>query len=50
MMQMSQDYISAHIFYNARDLRPVVLGCVDPLVTRLKAEKLISSYFFIRYW
>lgn len=49
-MSTDAPYVSAHIFYNARDLRPVVLGCVDPLVERLKREELISSFFFIRYW
>lgn len=44
------DYLSAHIFYNVRDLRAVVLGCVDPLIERLKRKELISGFFFIRYW
>lgn len=49
-MDRSLNYISAHLFYNARDLRPVVLGCIDPLVNKLKRTGLISSFFFVRYW
>lgn len=47
---LENDYLSVHIFYNVKDLRAVVLGCIDPLVQRLKRRGLISSFFFIRYW
>jgi thiopeptide-type bacteriocin biosynthesis protein len=46
----SKNYVSVHIYYNATDLRPVLLGCVDPLVRQLEDDNLLSRYFFIRYW
>lgn len=46
----NNNYLSLHIFYNMIDLRPVVLGCVDPIVRRLEDKGLISRYFFVRYW
>lgn len=44
------DIISVHVFYNAPDLRPLIVNCIDPLVARLRREALIAFYFFIRYW
>jgi thiopeptide-type bacteriocin biosynthesis protein len=44
------EYVSVHIFYNTLDLRPVIIDCVDPLVTALTEQGLISRFFFIRYW
>lgn len=45
-----KDFLSVHIFYNASDLRPVLMECVDPLVARFEKERMISRFFFVRYW
>lgn len=43
------DWLSVHIFY-AADRGPLLSRCVRPLVERLRADELISGYFFMRHW
>lgn len=50
MKPLTSNYLSVHIFYNAADLRAILLECVEPLVRRLEAQHLIERYFVIRYW
>ena len=50
MTRIPGHYVSVHIYYNADDLRPVLLDCVAPLVEELSRASLISRFFFIRYW
>lgn len=47
---MTGEFESVHVFYNTPDLRPVVVNCVDPLVSELASADLIKRFFFIRYW
>lgn len=42
-------WLSIHVFY-ASNANPMLVECVQPLVDRLRAEGLISRYFFIKYW
>lgn len=42
-------WISVYVFY-ASDADPLLVECVAPLVRRLRADGLVSGYFFIRYW
>jgi hypothetical protein len=42
-------WLSVHVFY-ASNANPMLVECVRPLVDRLRAEGLISRYFFIKYW
>jgi thiopeptide-type bacteriocin biosynthesis protein len=50
MKPASNDYISVHIYYNAHDLRPVLLDCVEPLIDQLLEAQMIERYFALRYW
>lgn len=43
-----QIWISSHLFYT--NLNYLLKYGVHPLVIKLKKEKLIDQYFFIRYW
>ncbi|WP_432926546.1 lantibiotic dehydratase C-terminal domain-containing protein [Microbispora sp. CA-135349] len=43
------EWQAIHIFYSS-DPSPLLSGCVAPLVRRLRADGLISRYFFINYW
>ncbi|MFG2755021.1 lantibiotic dehydratase C-terminal domain-containing protein [Streptomyces wuyuanensis] len=43
------DWQATHVFYAANP-RPMLLGCIRPLVAGLEAEGLISGWFFINYW
>jgi thiopeptide-type bacteriocin biosynthesis protein len=47
--QLNRDWIAVHIFY-ASSIDPLLVECVTPLVARLRDERLIDGYFFIRYW
>jgi hypothetical protein len=40
---------AVYVFY-AGPPRPLLLGCVKPLVAELRSRDLISGYFFINYW
>ncbi|MDX2851110.1 lantibiotic dehydratase C-terminal domain-containing protein [Streptomyces sp. PA03-3a] len=42
-------WISLHVFY-AANANPVLVHCVRPLVARLREQRLLRSWFFIRYW
>lgn len=42
-------WLSVHVFY-ASNANPMLVECVRPLVDRLRADGLISRYFFIKYW
>jgi thiopeptide-type bacteriocin biosynthesis protein len=46
---MSKPWISVHIFYSSNG-NPLLAECVSPLVSKLRELRLISRYFFIRYW
>lgn len=47
---MSDDrWVALHVFY-ASDANPIVVEAVRPLVEELRREKLISGWFFIKYW
>jgi hypothetical protein len=46
---VDHDWISVHVFY-ASNANPMLVECVQPLVDRLRAEGLITRYFFIKYW
>ncbi|MEU3793906.1 lantibiotic dehydratase C-terminal domain-containing protein [Streptomyces fructofermentans] len=40
---------ATHIFYAANP-QPFLVNCVRPLVARLRADGLLSGFFFINYW
>ncbi|MEU5725453.1 thiopeptide-type bacteriocin biosynthesis protein [Micromonospora sp. NPDC047738] len=42
-------WLSVHVFY-ASNANPMLVEGVRPLVDELRAEGLISRYFFIKYW
>ena len=42
-------WLGLHIYYTSNPL-PLLLECVAPLVRELRERRLISGYFFIRYW
>ncbi|MFI7606231.1 thiopeptide-type bacteriocin biosynthesis protein [Micromonospora sp. NPDC049366] len=42
-------WLSVHVFY-ASNANPMLVEGVRPLVDDLRAEGLISRYFFIKYW
>ncbi|WP_436533338.1 thiopeptide-type bacteriocin biosynthesis protein [Actinoplanes sp. HUAS TT8] len=42
-------WISVHVFH-APDEDPLLIGCVAPLVRRLREQRLIDRAFFVRYW
>ncbi len=42
-------WLAVHVFYASNNL-PLLVDCVGPLVRQLKADGLITQYFFIRYW
>ena len=46
---MSKQWVSMHIFYSANPSR-LLVNCIAPLVADLRAQQLISRWFFIRYW
>lgn len=46
---VDHDWISVHVFY-ASNANPMLVECVQPLVDRLRADGVISRYFFIKYW
>jgi thiopeptide-type bacteriocin biosynthesis protein len=43
------DWLSAHIYY-AYDRTPLLTQCVGQLIAKLRADDLISGYFFVRHW
>ncbi|MEV6985562.1 thiopeptide-type bacteriocin biosynthesis protein [Sphaerisporangium sp. NPDC051017] len=49
MKDMGGDWVALHVFY-ASDANPIVVEAVRPLVERLRADGLISGWFFIKYW
>jgi hypothetical protein len=46
---VDHDWISVHVFY-ASNANPMLVECVQPLVDRLRRDRLIERYFFIKYW
>lgn len=40
---------AVHIFY-ASSTRPLLTGCVKPLLDEMTADGLLAGYFFINYW
>ncbi|KKK06032.1 thiopeptide-type bacteriocin biosynthesis protein [Micromonospora sp. HK10] len=46
---VAHDWLSVHVFY-ASNANPMLVEGVRPLVDELRAEGLISRYFFIKYW
>ncbi|MEU1689065.1 thiopeptide-type bacteriocin biosynthesis protein [Micromonospora sp. NPDC005707] len=46
---VEHDWLSVHVFY-ASNANPMLVEGVRPLVDELRAEGLISRYFFIKYW
>jgi thiopeptide-type bacteriocin biosynthesis protein len=46
---MSADWMAVHVFY-AASCRPVLLDCVQPLVTDLESDDLLDGWWFINYW
>jgi hypothetical protein len=46
---VDHDWLSVHVFY-ASNANPMLVECVQPLVDRLRADRLITRYFFIKYW
>ncbi|MEO3859319.1 lantibiotic dehydratase C-terminal domain-containing protein [Acrocarpospora sp. B8E8] len=48
-MTRDPNWISLHIFYSS-NADPMLVECVAPLVQRLREERLIERYFFIKYW
>jgi thiopeptide-type bacteriocin biosynthesis protein len=50
MTEPTSKYLSVHLFYNTADLRPVIMHCIDPIVSVLEEKNLISRFFFVRYW
>ncbi|MFG2359921.1 thiopeptide-type bacteriocin biosynthesis protein [Streptomyces sp. NPDC048521] len=42
-------WVSLHVFY-AANANPVLVNCVRQLVSRLREQGLLRSWFFIRYW
>ncbi|MGC4996736.1 thiopeptide-type bacteriocin biosynthesis protein [Streptomyces sp. DT195] len=47
--QDGDGWISLHVFY-AANANPVLVHCVRPLVSRLRDQGMLRSWFFIRYW
>ncbi|CAG6397825.1 thiopeptide-type bacteriocin biosynthesis protein [Streptomyces cocklensis] len=47
--QDGDGWISLHVFYAANS-NPVLVDCVRPLVSGLREQGLLRSWFFIRYW
>ncbi|MGS2616750.1 thiopeptide-type bacteriocin biosynthesis protein [Micromonospora sp. LZ34] len=46
---VAHGWLSVHVFY-ASNANPMLVEGVRPLVDELRAEGLISRYFFIKYW
>ncbi|WP_017573703.1 thiopeptide-type bacteriocin biosynthesis protein [Nocardiopsis halotolerans] len=46
---MSDEWVAFHVFY-ASDANPIVVEAVRPLVAELRAEGMISGWFFLKYW
>ncbi|GAA2070121.1 lantibiotic dehydratase C-terminal domain-containing protein [Actinomadura alba] len=46
---MDDEWVALHVFY-ASDANPIIVEAVRPLVGRLRADGLISGWFFIKYW
>ncbi|MFJ6195521.1 lantibiotic dehydratase C-terminal domain-containing protein [Micromonospora sp. NPDC092111] len=46
---LDHEWLSVHVFY-ASNANPMLVECVQPLADRLRADGLISGYFFIKYW
>ena len=46
---VDHQWLSVHVFY-ASNANPMLVECVQPLVDRLRADGLITRYFFIKYW
>lgn len=46
---MNKRWLSVHIFYSSNS-NPMLTDVIAPLVRKLRERKLISGYFFIRYW
>lgn len=42
-------WVNVHVFY-ASNANPMLVECVQPLADRLRADGLISGFFFIKYW
>jgi thiopeptide-type bacteriocin biosynthesis protein len=50
VMEWGDDnWVSLHVFY-AANANPVLVHCVRPLVSGLREQGLLRSWFFIRYW
>jgi hypothetical protein len=43
------EWQALHVFYAASS-RPMITGCIKPLIDELRAEGLLAGYFFINYW
>ncbi|MGF1671449.1 MAG: thiopeptide-type bacteriocin biosynthesis protein, partial [Balneolaceae bacterium] len=46
---MKHQWLSAHIFYS-EPFEGILINGVKPFIEKLKKEKKIEGYFFIRYW
>lgn len=42
-------WLSYHIFYHG-DQDLLLMGCIRPMILRLRTSNLVNDYFFIRYW
>jgi len=46
---VSRDWLSLHAFHHG-DLDALLMHAVRPLLARLRADRLLDRYFFLRYW
>ncbi|GGO89059.1 lantibiotic dehydratase C-terminal domain-containing protein [Wenjunlia tyrosinilytica] len=47
--QRPGEWQAIHIFYAANP-RPLLTQCIDPLVSGLVTDGLLSTYYFVHYW